>query len=141
MWNVTRMPGRLILTFSAIVLFMAGGATLFAPDELARALDPSASRGLAAIIQLVGSGLLGFALMNWMSRRNRIGGIYARPLGMGNLLLFATAALTLGKAAAAAKLPAASFGVCGVLTALAASFAWLVFAYDPIPEATITTPA
>lgn len=49
MWNVMRMPGRLILTFSALVLFMAGGATLFAPDELARALDPSASRGLAAI--------------------------------------------------------------------------------------------
>jgi hypothetical protein len=69
------MPGRLILTFSAIVLFIGGGATLFAPDELARALGPSASRGLAVIIQLAGSGLLGFALTNWMSRRNRIGGI------------------------------------------------------------------
>lgn len=141
MWNVTRMPGRLILTVSAIVLFIAGGATLFAPDELARALDPSASRGLAVIIQLVGSGFLGFALMNWMSRRNRIGGIYARPLGMGNLLPFATAALTLGKAAAAEKLPAAGIGVCGVLAVLAASFAWLVFAYDPVPETPISTSA
>jgi hypothetical protein len=72
MWDAVRMPGRLILTFSAILLFIAGGATLFAPDELARALDPSASRGLAVVIQLVGSGFLGFALINWMSRRNRI---------------------------------------------------------------------
>ena len=133
------MPGRLILTFSAIVLFFAGGATLFAPDELARALDQSASRSLAVIIQLVGSGLLGFAVTNWMSRRNRIGGIYARPLAMGNLLLFVTAALTLGKAAVAEKLPTASIGVCAVLTALAASFAWLVFAYDPVRQTTIKT--
>lgn len=135
------MPGRLILTFSAIVLFIAGGATLFAPDELARALDPSASRGLAVIIQLVASGFLGFALINWMSRRNRIGGIYARPLGMGNLLLFATAAMTLARAAAAGRLPVAGIGVCAVLTALAASFAWLVFAYDPVLEATTKTSA
>lgn len=130
----TLMPGRLILTFSAIVLFIVGGATLFAPDELARALDPSASRGLAVIIQLVGSGFLGFALVDWMSRRNRIGGIYSRPLGMGNLLLFATAALTIGRASAAEKLPAAGFAVCAVFTALAASFAWLVFAHDPVSE-------
>ena len=135
MWNVTRMPGRLILTFSAIVLFIAGGATLFAPDELARAMDPSASQGLAVVIQLVGSGFLGFALTDWMSRRNRIGGIYARPLGMGNLLLFATAALTLARALAAEKLPAAGIGACAILAALAASFAWLVFAHDPISEA------
>ena len=135
MWNVARMPGHVILTLSAIVLFIAGGATLFAPEELARALDPSASRGLAVIIQLVGSGFLGFALINWMSRRNKIGGIYARPLGMGNLLLFATAALTLGKAAMAESLPLAAIGVCAVLAVLAASFAWLVFAHDPVSKA------
>ena len=135
------MPGRFILTFSAIILFVAGGATLFAPDELARALDPLTSRGLAVIIQLVGSGFLGFGLINWMSRRNRIGGIYARPLGMGNLMLFATAALTLGRAAAADKIPLAGIGVCALLAAVAASFAWLVFAYDPVSEETIKTSA
>jgi hypothetical protein len=135
------MPGRLILTFSAIVLFIGGGATLFAPDELARALGPSASRGLAVIIQLAGSGLLGFALTNWMSRRNRIGGIYARPLAMGNLLLFSTAALTLGKAAATDSLPVAATGVCVVLAVLAASFAWLVFAHDPLSDAPAKTAA
>lgn len=135
------MPGRLILTSSAIVLFVVGGASLFAPDELARALDPSASRALAVIIQLVGSGFLGFALINWMSRRNRIGGIYARPLGMGNLMLFATAALTLGRATAAEKFPASGIGVCAVLTGLAASFAWLVFAYDPVSQVPTKTSA
>ena len=135
------MPGRLILSFSAIVLFIAGGATLFAPDELARAIDPAASRSLSVIVQLLGSGFLGFALINWMSRRNRIGGIYARPLGMGNLLLFATAALTLGKATAAWNHSAVGIGLCVILAILAASFAWLVFAYDPVSEVPTNTAA
>jgi hypothetical protein len=133
------MSGRLILSFSAIFLFIAGGATLFAPGELARAFDPTGSRALPVTVQLIGSGFLGFALMNWMSRRNRIGGIYARPLGMGNLLLFATAALTVGKAAAARNLPAAGMGVCMVLAMLAVSFAWLVFVHDPISDEPTTT--
>lgn len=132
------MPGRLILTFSAIVLFIAGGATLFAPDELARALAPGQSRALVAVVQLLGSGFLGFALINWMSRKNRIGGIYARPLGMGNLMLFATLALTLGKAVTAERLPAAAIAICVVPAALAASFAWLVFAHDPTLKAAST---
>lgn len=139
MWNVTQMPGRLILSFSAIVLFIAGGATLFAPDELARAIDPSASHSASVIVQLLGSGFLGFALVNWMSRRNRIGGIYARPLGMGNLLLFATAALTLGKGAVAENLPAAGIGLCLVPALVAGSFAWLVFAHDPVSDVPTNT--
>jgi len=128
------MPGRLILTFSAIALFIAGGAALFAPDELARLFDPTTSPVLPVAIQLVGGSFLGFALMNWMSRKNRIGGIYARPIGMGNLLLFTTGALTLGKATAAGTLPAAGAGICAVFAILAASFAWLVFAHDPVSE-------
>lgn len=133
------MPGRLILTISAIILFIGGGATLFAPDELAHVLDPAAKPGLAVVVQLLGSGYLGFGLVNWMSRKNRIGGIYARPLGMGNLLLFGSAALTVGKASEAGKLPAAGMVVCAVLAALTASFAWLVFAHDPVPAASVKT--
>jgi hypothetical protein len=135
------MPGRLVLSLSAIVLSITGGVALFAPDELAQAIEPAASRDLPVIIQLVASGLLGFALVNWMSRRNRIGGIYARPLGLGNLLLFGTAALTLGKAAAKEILPIAGIGVCAVFAVLAASFAWLVFFHDPLAEAPTTTAA
>lgn len=126
------MPGRLILTASAIVLAIAGAAALFAPDELARMLGAAPSPVLSTAIQLVGSGFLGFAALNWMSRGNRIGGIYARPLGIGNLLLFTTAALTLGRAAAGGQLPHAGWVACAVLGMLAAGFAWLVFVHDPL---------
>lgn len=126
-----QMPGRLILTLSAAVLFLAGGSALFAAEELALAFDPAPSRGEPIAVQLVGSGFLGFALLNWMSRRNRIGGIYARPLALGNMTVFLTAALTLGKAATTEDIPAAAVGLCAVFAFLAASFAWLIIAHDP----------
>ena len=128
------MPGRLILTLSSILLFIAGLAALFAPDELSLLLDPAAPRAMAMVIQLLGGSLVGFALLNWMSRRNRIGGIYARPLGLGNLMLFATAALTLGRAASRGHLPSALVGAGAVAGILALSFAWLVFVHDPVSE-------
>ncbi len=126
------MPSRLILSFSAVVLAVLGSATLFAPLELARVADPSASPFTAAVIQAAGSGLVAFAILNWMSRRNRIGGIYARPLAAGNLLLFASSSLSIGKAAAAGLLPPGGLALCALLGALAASFAWLVFVHDPL---------
>ena len=85
-------------------------------------------------VQFAGSGLLGFAALDWMSRGNRIGGIYGRPLGIGNLLLFTTAALTIGRAAWAGGLPIPLIVVGGVFAVLAASFAWLVFVHDPFAE-------
>lgn len=132
------MHGRQILTLSALILFAVGGAALFVGDELARLLDAGSSNDLALTIQLIGCGLLGFAALNWMSRGNRIGGIYARPIGIGNLLLFTTASLTIGKAALAGSLPGIVTSVGVVFAVLAIAFAWLVFVHDPLAEPVAT---
>jgi len=129
-----KTAGRSILTLSAIVLFIAGGAALFAADEVARLLDAAPSRAMPLMVQLAGSGSLGFAALDWMSRGNRIGGIYARPIGIGNLLLFLTTALSLGKPAMSGDLPFALAGIAAISALLAVSFAWLVFAHDPLAE-------
>ena len=134
LWNVVYMPGRFILTFGAITLFVVGGAALFGPDEISHSFDPAASRGMVIAIQLFGGSLMGFAIMDWMGRKNRIGGIYARPLGLGNLVLFTTAALTLGKASAAGHLPTWTAGICALFAILAISFGWLVFGHDPVAD-------
>ena len=132
------MHGRLILLLSALILFAVGGAALFAADEVARLFDAGGGKGLALAIQLSGCGLLGFAVLNWMSRGNRIGGIYARPIGIGNLLLFTTASLTIGKAALAGSLPIIVTAVGVVFAVLAIAFAWLVFVHDPLAEPVAT---
>jgi len=134
-WNGSRMFGRLLLTASAIFLAILGLAGLFAPDEIESLLDRSAPPTLALALQLAAGGLLGFAMLNWMSRRNRIGGIYGRPLGVGNLLLFAVGASSLGKAAVAGTAPAATIPLTALFALLAAAFAWLVFVHDPLSRA------
>lgn len=90
---------NLLLTVSAIVFFAAALPLLFAPDELTRLADGSISRAAQPLLQLVGCGLFGFALLNWMSRYSRTDGIFGRPLVMANLGHTASAALLLGHVA------------------------------------------
>ena len=60
------------------------------------------------LVQMAGAVYLGFAMLNWMARGILIGGIYARPVALGNFLHFVMVAITLTKAAIAfAVLPLA----------------------------------
>ena len=119
---------------SALILFAVGGAALFAAAELAHFFGAGGSNSLALAIQLTGCGLLGFAALNWMSRGTRIGGIYARPIGIGNLLLFMTTSLTIGRAAFAGTFPVIVSVVGVIFAVLAIVFAWLVFLHDPLAD-------
>ena len=124
-------PGRLILSLSALILGLAGVAAMFAPDEIGHYVAGEKSSALSLAIQLAGSGLLGFAFLDWMGRGIRIGGIYGRPVAIANLVLATTAALALGKAAAGAPHPGL-IALTAIFGALAVAFAWLAFAHDPL---------
>lgn len=87
---------NLLLTGSALVYLLSAIALLFAAEELLRLAAGSASGLDVALLQLVGAGLFGFAMLNWLSRHSLIGGIYGRPLVVANLAHTATAALMLG---------------------------------------------
>ena len=50
-------------------------------------------------MQILGALFLGFGLMNWMAKGSIIGGIYNKPLVIGNLMHFAVGAITLLKVA------------------------------------------
>ena len=50
-------------------------------------------------MQLLGAMYLGFGMMNWMAKGSIIGGIYNKPLVIGNLMHFAIGAITLLKVA------------------------------------------
>jgi hypothetical protein len=41
------------------------------------------------LVQMMGALYLGFAILNWTARGVLIGGIYARPVALGNFLHFA----------------------------------------------------
>lgn len=128
-----RHGGAILLTVSAVLLFAAGGAALFAPEEVSASLGASTAHPSSIAIQLAGAGLLGSAVIDWMSRRNRIGGVYARPLALGNLLLFTCTGFSFGRGLADGRLPPLTAGpLCVVSAGLAVAFAWLIFFSDPV---------
>lgn len=81
------------MALSAVFLFLCGAGATFLPVELLQRLEAPVSPGAAVLVQLGGAAVLGFAMLNWMSRRSVLGGIYGRPLIVGNLLHFGSGAI------------------------------------------------
>ncbi len=90
-------PRRFVMTASALVLGVIGLAASFAPQEIGRAAGVPANAGLSLIVQLAGALYLSMAVANWTGRESLIGGIYARPLALANLLHFTMGTLALVK--------------------------------------------
>ncbi len=70
----------------------------FLPREIAVHYGVQAELPATLMIQVGGAMYLGFAALNWMARSILIGGIYGRPVALGNFFHFAVAAITLLKA-------------------------------------------
>ncbi|MFO1395446.1 MAG: hypothetical protein U1F48_00130 [Burkholderiales bacterium] len=129
------MPStRLLMQASALLMAALGLAATFLPQEIMRyAAGPDS--GLAVVmLQVMGALYVGFALLNWMARGNLIGGIYSRPVAVGNLAHFLVAALALGKAVLAGHHAPALVAAAIVYAAFAALFARVVL--RPPPAAT-----
>lgn len=83
----------------ASALFMAaiGLSLTFAPEEILHRLDSDATSWGTTMAQVCGALYCGFALMNWMAKGVLLGGIYGRPIVIGNLVHFTMGALLLAK--------------------------------------------
>ena len=88
---------KLLLSVSAIVLGVAGIAASFAPHELLRLAGIQAAAPMPLLVQLLGALWFAFAMVNWTARGSLIGGIYNRPVAIGNLTHFVIGAFALGK--------------------------------------------
>src|SRR5215207_9899833 len=89
------MNTKLLMTSSSLTLGLAGIFALFAPDVLLLLLNAPMEGPLSALVQLMGTLYFSFALMNWTAKDSAIGGIYARPVSLGNLAHFFAGALLL----------------------------------------------
>ena len=69
----------------------------FFPHEILNYFNPDSSGIVPLLMQIIGALYLGFAMMDWMAKAVLIGGIYARPLAMGNFVHFMVGALALLK--------------------------------------------
>lgn len=82
---------------SALFLVSFGIAASFFPEEISGAMGITAAFPATILLQLAGALYLGFGMMNWMAKSILIGGIYARPLAMGNFMHFVVGCLALIK--------------------------------------------
>lgn len=116
---------------SSIFLLFLGLATTFAPQELLRYTNTATSPVAVLMEQAAGALYLGFAILNWMAKDNAIGGIYSRPVALGNFLHFLMMTLVLLRLTAAGH-PAPWLLVIAVLyTIFAVLFGLLIFARSP----------
>jgi hypothetical protein len=95
------MNTKLVMTLSAIVMGVSGVILSFMPQEIAALFNNNALALNPVILQVMGALYFGFALTNWTSRANLIGGIYAKPIAIGNFCHFSIGAITLLKGVSA----------------------------------------
>ena len=91
------MFSKLLLIFSACFLGALGVLLSFFPQEVLVFFDQDQLPFTILVIQLAGSLYFGLAILNWMSKNRVIGGVYARPLLIINLIHFMVSSITLVK--------------------------------------------
>lgn len=120
------MNTRLLMSASALVLALLGLPCVFAPDAVLKQLTGGTSAPAELLVQVTGALYMGFAGLNWMGKANLIGGIYGRPVAIGNLMHFLVATIALLKFAAHAS-SAPLWVLAGVYAILAVAFGLIVF--------------
>lgn len=85
------------MTLSAIAMALTGVILQFFPHETLNSLGLESTGAAPLLLQITGALYLGFAFTNWLAKAVLIGGIYARPLAIGNFAHFTIAALALVK--------------------------------------------
>ena len=92
------MNTKYLMISSSILMGFFGLFASFLPNEILNSIGLPSTILPTLLIQITGALYFGFALMNWMAKALLIGGIYSKPLCIGNFLHFTVAGLALVKA-------------------------------------------
>jgi len=122
---------RALMAASALALALLGLPCIFAPDVVLQKLTGATSAAAELLVQVTGAMYLGFASLNWMGKGNLIGGIYGRPVAIGNLLHFLVAAIALLKGLSALGGPRFLWPIAIGYASFALGFALVVFRSPP----------
>jgi len=122
------MNTKLLMTTSSIFMGLLGITLSFMPNEIINLLDQGSNKYSVLTLQLAGALYFGFAVTNWMAKGILIGGIYARPLAIGNFSHFLIAGLALSKFLANDSNPSTCFYILTIFYALfAVAYGFILF--------------
>lgn len=100
------MNTKLIMTISTFLTGTIGVILTFIPAEVFTYFTTTPCSPIAVIgLQMAGALYCGFAMINWTAKANLIGGIYGRPIAIGNLTHFFIGAMALMNAGILSLLP------------------------------------
>lgn len=87
------------MSSSALFMGLLGLSISFLPQEILRCagIEPAVLPSL--LLQILGALMMGFAMINWMAKDILIGGIYSRPVAVGNFMHFVVGAFAMSKGA------------------------------------------
>ena len=91
------MDTKFLMASSAIFLILIGLFCSFLPNESLRFIGADEIGTLPVLAQVFGAIYFGFGLLNWMAKGNLIGGIYSKPVAIGNFAHFLMSSLALIK--------------------------------------------
>lgn len=118
------MNTKILMTSSALFLGFIGILLSFLPNEIVEYLNLEPNIITVLFLKIMSALYLGFGILNGMAKGTLIGGIYNRPIAIGNLMHFGVGAIALVKIAS--KIQAHSeIIIC--LTAVYVIFAILFF--------------
>jgi ABC-type multidrug transport system permease subunit len=83
------------MSASAVVMGITGITLSFFPQEFVTLFKMADTNII--VLQLLGGLYFGFAMLNWAAKANLTGGIYSRPVTIGNLAHFVIGGLALLK--------------------------------------------
>lgn len=91
------MKTKLLMTSSALFCGIIGILLLFLPNEILEYLNVEPTIITILFLKILSALYLGFGILNWTVKGSLIGGIYNRPIALGNLLHFVVGSIELVK--------------------------------------------
>lgn len=91
------MKTKFLMTSSALFCGIIGILLLFLPNEILEYLNVEPTIITILFLKILSALYLGFGILNWTVKGSLIGGIYNRPIALGNLLHFVVGSIELVK--------------------------------------------
>ena len=91
------MKTKLLMTSRALFCGIIGILLLFLPNEILEYLNVEPTIITILFLKILSALYLGFGILNWTVKGSLIGGIYNRPIALGNLLHFVVGSIELVK--------------------------------------------
>ena len=123
------MNTKLLMRASAIYLAFLGMAASFLPQEIIAYSGAQVTQVTVLIVQVAGALFLAFAILNWTAQANLIGGIYSKPVALGNITHFTVVFIVLIKSISAGERAIPVLVGCACYALFAAAFTLVLFVH------------